>query len=155
MRSALSTTTILAACMVFVTFLPLAAQPAKDKATAAAIKKELARLQGTWQLISSETDGEKMPKAKVMQIRVVFKGGKHITYQAGKVVNEGTAFTIDPTTKPKRAEDTLKDGTKVKAIYQLDGNTLRNCIAPSGKDFPTEFSSKEGQTLSVFKRIAR
>jgi hypothetical protein len=42
-----------------------------------AVKKELARLQGTWQLVSAETDGKQTPEEQVAKIRVVIKDSKH------------------------------------------------------------------------------
>lgn len=38
---------------------------------------ELAKFQGTWQLISAETDGKKAPAERVKKIRVVIKGDRH------------------------------------------------------------------------------
>ena len=56
--------------------LGLAADTPKD----AAVKKELEQLQGTWQLVSAETDGKKAPEEQVKKIRVVIKGSKHSVY---------------------------------------------------------------------------
>jgi hypothetical protein len=33
---------------------------------------------------------------------------------------------------------------KVLGIYELDGDTMKTCLAAPGKERPTEFSSKEG-----------
>jgi hypothetical protein len=56
---------------------------------------------------------------------------------------------------PRGAEDTLPDGKKVRGIYELDGDTLRFCVAPPDKDRPTEFTSRKGSgyTLRVFRRV--
>ena len=62
-------------------------------------------------------------------------------------------FTIDSTKKLKETTDKLPDGTEIKGIYELDGATLKSCVAPPGKDRPTEFSSKGGNSLRVFKRV--
>jgi uncharacterized protein (TIGR03067 family) len=120
-----------------------------------AIRKELARLEGTWQLVSAETDGQKLPQERVKQIRVLIRGGKRTVYFGGKAVAEGVPFQIDPTTRPKQIEDTLKDGHKVRGIYELDGDTLRTCVALPEKERPTEFTGRKdsGCTLRVFRRV--
>jgi uncharacterized protein (TIGR03067 family) len=120
-----------------------------------AAKKELAKLQGTWQLLSAETDGKKLPEEQVKQIRVVIKDEKHTVYFGEKVVAEGVAFKVDPTRSPKEVEDTLRDGRKIRGIYELDGDTLRSCVAPPDKDRPTEFAGGKGSgsTLRVFRRV--
>ena len=40
-------------------------------------------------------------------------------------------------------------------IYQIDDDTRKLCFAPSGKDRPTEFSSKpgSGHFLVIFERV--
>ncbi len=118
-------------------------------------KEEMARLEGTWQLVSAETDGKKLPEEQAKQIRVVIKGGKHTVYFGEKAVVEGVAFKIDPAKRPKQVEDTLQDGRKVRGIYELDGDTLRSCVAAPDKDRPTEFTGRAGSgyTLRTFRRV--
>lgn len=125
----------------------------KEKPDAA--EKEMAKLEGTWQLISAETDGEKLPDERAKQIRVVIAKGKHTVYVNDKAVVEGVAFRIDPTKTPKEVEDTLKDGQKILGIYEVDGDTLRSCVAAVGNERPTRFSGEKrsGYTLRVFKRV--
>jgi uncharacterized protein (TIGR03067 family) len=119
-----------------------------------AVKKDWDALQGTWQLVSAETDGKKSPEEQVKKIQVVIKGEKHTVYFDGKPVVKEVSFKIDPTKKPKQVDDTLADGRMIHGIYEVDGDTLRTCVAPIGKDRPTEFASKpgSGHTLRVFKR---
>ena len=133
-----------------VTFLP-AAHAAEDDAA----KAELKKFQGTWQLVTAETDGKKTDKEKTAKIRVVIKGSKHSVYFGDDVAVKEIPFVIDPSKKPKQVTDTLPDGKEIKSIYELDGDTLKSCSAPAGKDRPTEFSAKEGtgHTLRVFKRV--
>jgi uncharacterized protein (TIGR03067 family) len=129
---------------------------AADDAKADAIKKELAKLQGTWQLLSAETDGKLAPAEQVKKIRVVIKENSHTVYFGDKPLAEKVRFEIDPTKKPKTTDDTLADGRVIRGIYELDGDTLRSCVAAIGKERPTEFSAKAGtgQTLRVFRRMA-
>lgn len=133
-------------------FLVLAGSLPADEA---AIKAEMMKLEGTWQLASVMTDGKATPADVVQKIRVVIKGGKHTVYLGSDAVVKEIPFTIDPTTNPKQTTDKLPDGMEIKGIYKLDGDTLTSCVAAAGKDRPKEFSAKEGtgNTLRVFKRV--
>jgi uncharacterized protein (TIGR03067 family) len=130
----------------------LAADPRGD-----AVKEELERLQGTWQLVSAESDGKATPDDQVKKVRIVIQGAKHSVYVGNQSVAKDVPFTIDPTKKPKEVTDLLPNGKELKGIYELDGDTLRSCVAPVGKDRPTEFTAAagSGQTLRVFKRAKR
>jgi uncharacterized protein (TIGR03067 family) len=127
----------------------------KDAAKENLAEEEWKGLQGTWQLVSAETDGKKAPAEQVKQIRVVIQGKRHTVYFGDKAVVEGVDFRIGPTTRPKRVEDTLKDGTKIRGIYERNGDPLRSCVAPAGKEPPTEFTARAGTgyTLRVFRRV--
>ena len=45
----------------------------------------------------------------------------------------------------------------IAGIYELDGDTVRFCLAPADKDRPTDFTAKEGsgRMLSVWKRAKK
>lgn len=126
------------------------ARPADDAA-----KAELKKFQGTWQLVSAQSDGKKTDKATVAKIGVVIAGDKYTVYFDGKAVAKEIAFVLDPSKKPKEMTDTLPDGKQIKGIYELDGDRLKSCVASVGKDRPEEFSGKEGtgHTLRVFERV--
>src|SRR5438270_323514 len=112
-----------------------AADPPPD-----AVEKELAQLQGTWQLVSAVKDGKQMPEEQAKQIRVVIQGSKHTVYFGSDIVVKDVPFKIDPTRKPKAVDDLLADGQVVRGIYELDGDSLRSCVAAPGKERPTAFS---------------
>jgi uncharacterized protein (TIGR03067 family) len=120
-----------------------------------AVQKELANLEGTWQLISAETDGKKLAEEQVKQIKVVIKGDRHTVYFGDQALAKQIQFRVDPGKKPKTVDDTLDDGRMIRGIYELDGDTLRSCVAAVGKDRPMEFSAKagSGHTLRVFQRV--
>jgi uncharacterized protein (TIGR03067 family) len=118
-----------------------------------AIKKEMERLQGTWQLVSVETEGKAPSEDVIKTIRVVIAGNKHTVHVGDQVAAKEIPFTIDPTKTPKEVTDKLPDGTEIKGIYELDGDTLKSCVAAPGKERPTAFAGKGGNTLRVFKRV--
>ncbi len=120
-----------------------------------AVQKEIAKFNGAWQLVSAEKDGKKTPDEVVKKIKIVIKDGKHTVYFGEEKLAKEIQFTVDASKTPKRVTDTLPDGRKINGIYEITGDTLKSCVAEIGKDFPTEFSAKEGtgQTLRIFKRI--
>jgi uncharacterized protein (TIGR03067 family) len=130
-------------------------QPEKNQAVAA----ELAKFQGTWQLVSSETNGKKMPEEHVKQIRIRIEKDHHTVTIGDQVVAHDVKFTVDPTTQPKSSEDTLEEepnqGKKIRGIYLLEGDSLTSCVGAIDAPRPTEFSSKpgSGQSLRRFQRV--
>lgn len=131
----------------------VSAAPAEDAA-----KKEMARLEGEWSMVSGEADGQSMPEAMVKTGKRVAKDGE-TTITIGGQPYFKAKFTIDAAKKPKAIDYDMTDGpTKGKkhlGIYELDGDTLKFCFAAPGKDRPNDFTSKQGsqQTLSVWKRV--
>jgi uncharacterized protein (TIGR03067 family) len=134
--------------------LLVAAAPAPDDA----VKKEMARLEGTWSVTALTNDGKKGTDEDVRKIRVILKGNAYTAKVGDMVIEEGT-WTIDPTQKPKTIDATATSGDdkgkKSLGIYELDGDSLKMCFGPAGKDVrPKEFESKEGSKyeLGVYKR---
>jgi uncharacterized protein (TIGR03067 family) len=131
------------------------AEPPSD-----AVKKELARLEGEWVMVSGERDGQALPEEYVKTATRVAKDGVSTVTIAGMVVMK-SKYTIDPTKKPKaidfEATEGEAQGKKIQGIYELDGDTLKFCLAASDKDRPTDFTAKEGsgRTASVWKRAKK
>src|SRR5262245_42207302 len=65
-----------------------------------AVKKDLEKVAGTWQLVSREKDGQKLPEDEVKRTTLTLTGDKYSVQVDGKTVEEGT-FRIDPSRKPK------------------------------------------------------
>src|SRR5439155_8046196 len=101
-----------------------------------AVKEEMKRLEGTWQLVSAVKDGKETPEEVVKKIRVVIKDGKHTVHFGKDTAAKEIPFRIDPTKKPKTTVDTLPDGKEIKGIYQLDGDTLTSLRARCGQGSP-------------------
>ena len=124
-----------------------------------AVKQELARFQGTWQLVYSETDGKTTPGDRIQAVRVEIKGNSHSVYFGDKQVVHDVSFTLDPTVTPRTTDDTINDGPdkgkQFHGIYELEGDTLASCVAKVGENRPTKFATipGSGHTFRVFKRV--
>jgi uncharacterized protein (TIGR03067 family) len=132
--------------------LSLAEDGPKEKA----VKADLDKLQGSWQLVSAEFDGEKATADSVRLISMGIRDNKLTIHRANvKEVVVPIPFTIDPTKKPKTFDQQPRDGKEIHGIFDLDGDILKICTAAPGKGRPTEFAAKRGteQRLRVFKRI--
>jgi len=133
----------------------VAAEDSKDEA----IKKELAKMKGTWKAVSLEIDGNKpIPDDMLEKLQCVIDADGKGTVQFDGATILAATNKIDPTKKPKTLDATFTEGDMKGetslAIYELKDDTLKYCRATPGKDRPTEFSSKpgSGQTLVVYKR---
>jgi uncharacterized protein (TIGR03067 family) len=126
-------------------------QPAND-----AVQTELKKLQGEWQPVSVERDGKKLPSANFDDERVIIKGNQLTVTKRGKFMQRAT-LTIDPTANPKTYVKTVTEGInkgkKSHGIYEVDGDTLRECRISADKDMPKEFTSQNGASLDVSKRV--
>jgi uncharacterized protein (TIGR03067 family) len=119
-----------------------------------AVKEELKKMEGTWLLVSGESNGEMMPAEMVKTIKAVLKGDKLSIHFGDNMVFEGT-MTVDPSKKPKTM-DTVTTTDKDKkglAIYELDGDNFKICVGNKGER-PKEFTGKKGSdcALYVYKR---
>ncbi len=127
------------------------AQDSKDDA----VKKELAKLTGTWKVTLFEIDGKK-PRTddELEKFLVTFDADGKCTVQLnGKVIVESTN-KIDPAKTPKTLDQTFTmggggAGNTSLAIYELKDDTLKACYADPGDPRPTKF---KGNTLVVYKR---
>lgn len=125
-------------------------------------KRDEDKLQGTWQATEGVLDGKPVPKEPLQRLKVVFSGEKMSIFPLdgdGKQAMENT-FRVDPSKKPKAIDVTrLEGGGKgktAKGIYELDGDTLKLCLAIRlENERPTEFAASEtsGLVLLTLKRV--
>jgi uncharacterized protein (TIGR03067 family) len=154
---------VLTLALLAVTAWPTAAQ---EKEADDAVKKELAKLDGTWTVIKMEVDGKSLLEKDKPESKLVIKDGK-VTSNAKETPKGGTELSkiLDPSKKPKQITvpnfegGDPKKGVTLIGIYELDGDDLRVCVQAvetanlkeREKERPTAFDSKQGMLL-VFKR---
>lgn len=140
-----------------VTLLVAADAPADD-----AVKKELDNLQGTWVATAGEAGGQTFLDDQLKAMKFVVQGNKYtFTMKETTEHPEKGILKPDPAPSPKALDIEITEGPEQgktqKAIYELDGDTLKICFAQAGKDRPTEMSAKgeQAQGLLTFKREKR
>ena len=135
---------------------PTPAAADKPKADA----KDQDALQGLWQAVELEHQGQKAPDAVVKRFQVRIKGDK-LVFGPGTDDREHT-FSLDPGVKPKAMDLVPSDGpAKGKrlpcAIYRLDGDTLTICLDKDGEanKRPIAFktAAEDGFSLLTLKRV--
>jgi uncharacterized protein (TIGR03067 family) len=130
---------------------------ADDKAD---VEKELKKFQGTWTIESSVTGGVEIPADQLKGFIVTFEGAKHTLKFGDQVFQVGTQ-KMDPSKSPKTIDVTMTEGpskgTVMLGIYEFDGDTLKVCFDPQGKQRPTEFKSAPGSQnfVNVHKRVKK
>jgi uncharacterized protein (TIGR03067 family) len=127
---------------------------------AAAAKRELGRLEGTWEVISFEVQNEKLKLPDRKEQRQLTVRGEKVTLVIREQKIE-MRWRVDPGKRPK-ALDIGYDNGDLKgqtghAIYALDGDRLTVCIGNPGAKRPTEFRSAPGSDFAVivYRRAAR
>ena len=153
-------------------------QPGNGAKPAEPPKEDKDQLQGTWRLVSAETDGLMFGEGRqeVKDTRLVIEKGSFTLF--GKLrhspnvplepedVKYVSAFTLDTKQTPKVIVLAWKDSPwngkfkkdfTQKGIYALDGDTLRLCLSLPYEDkqlLPTEISANYGskRCLWTFKR---
>jgi uncharacterized protein (TIGR03067 family) len=121
------------------------------------VQKELDRFQGTWKVVRMEVGGKTMPGKAFLKVTIAFQGDEMTFGESGKLYDKIT-FDVDPSTKPTSADlrhtAGLKKGVRERAIYELQGDRLKLCIAEPRKKRPTEFVPEDGtgQQLLVLQR---
>jgi uncharacterized protein (TIGR03067 family) len=124
-------------------------------------KAELKKFEGTWRLVSEVVDGKEQPADYVKRIRWIFDDkGKWKVEDDGKVIFAGT-MKVFADRNPKAADSTLTNedehkGKIVRAIYELDGDTLKQCWAVE-RERPRAFDPQPapGINYSVYKRVKK
>lgn len=123
-----------------------------------AAKKDLAKMEGVWQLASAEEDGKPSSDFLVENLRMEFKGDrlipsgvKPVTDKVGKMI-----VKLDASAKPKcidlKVESGELKGMMFEGIYEWKGDELRLCLfMGEGLSRPSEFTAKPGSNRVLFQ----
>ena len=127
---------------MLVTTSLLATSACTKKGQDSASQQDSAALQGEWEIVSAESNGEPPPPGLLDGARFAFSGDK-LTLM-GK---DGT-FELDATKSPRQI-DFVRGKSRQIGIYELDGDKLKLCVGPAD-DRPTEFKTKPRTDHSLF-----
>jgi uncharacterized protein (TIGR03067 family) len=133
--------------------------PADDKEDAG--RKELKKLEGTWQMVAGEHEGRKIPDENVRKSRITWKGAEvavDTPHQSAHTIR--ARVTLDPSRSP-REMDWVREvgpekGKTQHAIFEfLSEDEYRICFAPGDSPRPREFHTRPGtgEFQHVWKRV--
>ncbi|QDU75314.1 Serine/threonine-protein kinase PknB [Bremerella volcania] len=123
-----------------------------DRKQPAHLVSDLDRIQGTWQVTYSEDSGRIAPQELLANLRFIIDGQTLTTEIAGR--KSVSTYKLDPTSTPKMI-DLTENGRSKLGIYDLDGDTLRICIAETGKQRPAAFDSQPNSANDVVIMLKR
>src|SRR5262249_34971013 len=99
-----------------------------------AADKDAKELQGEWQAVSLEAQGQKAPAEEVKKFRIAIKGDEITINPDGE--NRKSKFKLDPSKSPKAIDLVPQDGPEkgatVAGIYALEKGQLRLCVPNYG-----------------------
>jgi uncharacterized protein (TIGR03067 family) len=135
--------------------------PKPDAPQSDAVKEEMQKLQGTWQVSKSiAPDGIAEPDEANKNVVFEFKDDRMIYRE--KNDEHANTYTLDSSKQPKWINIDPSQGADRMAagIYKLEGDELTLCVGPAARDGkpvprPTEFkpNKENGQGLLVLKRV--
>jgi uncharacterized protein (TIGR03067 family) len=131
-----------------------AEEPAPSRQAA---RDDLKKLQGTWECVAMEREGDEVPAESFKGSKAVYEDDLVTLYRESEVFRRGLV-TLDASKSPKRTNTWDLGGpyadSTVPGIYELDGDTLKICFSRPGADRPTEFTTKKapGFLYCVYKR---
>jgi uncharacterized protein (TIGR03067 family) len=126
--------------------------PAPSVAAKPPASSDNERIQGTWRLVATESEGQRYPSKgppDSMPLHIFHAGS--FTYQTGGTTSGRGNYRIDASQTPK-AIDFIPEGQAEGApgIYELQGDRLRICSAAPGSARPTSFVTKAGSGTAVY-----
>jgi uncharacterized protein (TIGR03067 family) len=120
------------------------------------MKGDLDKLQGTWNIVALESDGNKLPATMFDGAQIVIQGDQFESLGMGAVYRG--KVKLDSGKKPKHFDIVITEGhakgmTNL-GIYELDGGTWKLCLDTTGKTRPKTFATKpmSGLALETLKR---
>jgi uncharacterized protein (TIGR03067 family) len=133
------------------------AQRLIDGILAPDMEKELAKLRGIWKLVSFERDGVTATAEELKHWPMVtYKGSDCYWGDDNERGLGGTIVSIDATKNPKTLAYNVNYGAGLYlGIYEIDGDTFKECLTEGSKERPKEFTAKagSGNQLLIYKRV--
>jgi uncharacterized protein (TIGR03067 family) len=125
-----------------------------EKPLGHAVKKDLEKLQGKWDLVSAEMNGKDVTNFGKNSFSMMIKDRKLLLEFGGNKLD--LEFQLDPTKVPKEITFTTSgSGKSFYGIYAIDGGKLKLSWLQVGKGKPKSFTTqaKTPQVTFVVRRI--
>jgi uncharacterized protein (TIGR03067 family) len=113
---------------------------------AAPVMRDTDRIQGTWQLVSGERQGERLTDDLMKNVKLTFEGNVLKT-KKNNDLTEAT-FTLHPEMNPKGI-DLEMDGNVGLGIYQLEGDSLTILHGEIDEQRPAGFDAIKSGKLTM------
>ncbi len=120
---------------------------------------DLKAMEGTWRVESVEAGGKPVESEDLQNLELTISGDRY-SVKTKDGMDMGT-LKLDETQNPRTMDATktegLDAGKVVKAIYTIEGDTLKVCVVPDGGERPTEMKTKDGEkaVLIVYRRLGK
>jgi uncharacterized protein (TIGR03067 family) len=126
-------------------------------AKAEAIKRDLKRMAGTWEVVFRGRDGRefKLPGREQPE-RITRRADGSYKWEGDSKWTPASWTRIDPAARPKTMTSYNSGGQAAESIYDfLNDDELQICTAPQGHPRPTDFTFHPGssQILTVYRRV--
>ena len=128
--------------------------------TAVGQESDLAKLQGTWALMSVEIDGQALSMNDLKESRLVIKGEDYV-FQF-RDTRLAIKFKLDTSRAPKAIDLLVVEGTDkgklYKGIYTLEGDYYKICRPTQPEhERPIKFGTQaeSGLMMNVYKRVGK
>ncbi len=116
---------------------------------------EVKKLQGTWQAVAIEANGEKSPADQVKELKIVVEGDEIFAVKSG-AADPKNKFRVDASKRPKAIDVIPPSGPskgKIHAgIYSLKKGVLTLCLNIFGQNpaqRPTAFKTQAGDGMGL------
>ena len=117
---------------------------------------DLKRMQGTWAVRISETDGQPASEEdQKLKLTIHIEGDAFKVYHDGTTLLSAGTLKLDASRTPRTIDTTLTGGpfkgTIQRGIYEFkDGEMIANFAKP-GKERPAEFKTRAGSGESILR----
>jgi uncharacterized protein (TIGR03067 family) len=117
------------------------------------VKEELKRLQGRWEHVIFNRNGQKEEQAAGRRADVV--KGDELAVVWGEAVISRWSVTVDPSKRPKAMDlSHKKNSRRLLCVYKLEGDTLTVCWKDEDKatERPRDFTARKGVIVQVLRK---